>query len=247
MDSWQKPTLPSFPAVLTFKTQPHNVNVFSSFVDTPLSISCEASDCFSDRPPLKIAPLQGQPRHISREEKWIGMGWCAVGFQSSCQFGSLARVGGSSKRDTVQMLGNAQDRYNIGALLKKKGKKGKKMTPYTFSHPFTVITCVHVHLMSYISSRRQRSASCRDRWLTHYRIFHFYWHVLSRNISSIGIGSLAKVTHLSWKGRKRERGGEGGEYEILLAVLHEMAMLKFYWVSISDQEPTRFSIHVQGY
>ena len=48
----------------------------------------------------------------------------------------------------------------------------------------------------------------------------------------MGIGSVAKVTHLSWKERKRKiwggGGGEGDDYEILLAVLHEIAMLKFY-------------------
>lgn len=40
----------------------------------------------------------------------------------------------------------------------------------------------------------------------------------------MGIGSLAKVTLMSWKERKMW----GEEYEILLAVLHVMAMLKFY-------------------
>lgn len=128
------------------------------------------------------------------------------GFQSSCQFGNLVCIGGSSKRDTVQMLRNEQDRYNIGALLlKRKGREN--MTPYTFSHPFTVITCIHVLLMGSISSRRRCLAPCRDRWLTHYRISHFYWHILSRNISSMGIASPAKVTHMSWKDRKRW-GGE---------------------------------------
>lgn len=43
---------------------------------TTPSISCQAGDCSSDRS-LKIAPLQGQPHPISREEKWIGVGWCA--------------------------------------------------------------------------------------------------------------------------------------------------------------------------
>lgn len=51
----------------------------------------------------------------------------------------------------------------------------------------------------------------------------------------MGIGSLAKVTHLSWRKRK-EREGRGDE--IPLTVLHEIAMFKFYRLSSSDQEPT---------
>lgn len=49
----------------------------------------------------------------------------------------------------------------------------------------------------------------------------------------MGIGSLAKVTHLSWKKRKK-REGKGDE----IHVLHEMAMFKFYRGSCSDQETT---------
>lgn len=48
-------------------------------------------------------------------------------------------------------------------------------------------------------------------------------------------------------GREKEEMGRGDDYEILLAVLHKIAMLKFYCVSCFDQEPTRFSILVQGY
>lgn len=51
-------------------------------------------------------------------------------------------MGGSSKRDTVQMLGNAQDRYNIGALLKKKKERKAKK-----NDSLHILTSVHCHYM----------------------------------------------------------------------------------------------------
>ena len=187
----------------TQDASPQQLRLFCFCGYAILSISCQASDCSSGRP-LKTAPLQGPSLHVPREEKWIGMGWCA--WRVSVQL-PVWKLSVSGKRDAGQMLRNEQDRYNSGALLKEGKRRG--MTPYTFSHPFTVVACTHVRLMGYISLRRRCLAPCRDRWLTHYRISHFYWHILSRNISSMGIGSLAKVTHLSWKARKRKRwGGE---------------------------------------
>lgn len=144
---------------------------------------------------------------------------CTEGCSPAASLGVELDLEGQVSEPQCRCLEMHETATMQGRFFKKKKERGGKPIPHASSHSFAIITSTHVHLTSYISWRRRSLAPRRDRQLTHisnhYRISHFYWHILSRNISSMGIGRLAKVTHLSWKERKRKKWGGGGMWKSL--------------------------------